>query len=95
MVYAQCRSLVRLSGKTIKGDELHQSLCSTLFFLPFQKLFKLVFVDDFHPKLLGLSQLAAGFFAGHHVVGVLRDAGGRVAAVTGDKLFNLVAAVFL
>ena len=47
------------------------------------------------PKLLGLGQLAAGFFAGHEVVGVLRDARGGVAAVAGDELFDLVAAVFL
>ena len=58
------------------------------------QLLKLLLGQDLHAQLLRLVQLAAGLLAGDEVVGVLRDARGGVAAVAGDQLLDLVAAVF-
>ena len=56
-----------------------------------QQAFEVVFAEDRHAQLLGLGQLAAGVFAGHDVVGLLRDAGRGPAAVPGDQVLDLVA----
>ena len=42
--------------------------------------------NHLHAELPGLVELAPGLLAGDDVVGVLRDAGGRMAAVPGDQL---------
>ena len=63
-------------------------------YLPCNQFLELRLAQHRHAQFFGFVELAAGLFAGDDVVGVLRDARCRPAAVLRDQLFDFVAAVF-
>src|SRR6266705_2671208 len=48
-------------------------------------------IDDGDTELARLLELAPRFVAGHHIIGLLRNRAGHVAAVAFDQLFRLFA----
>src|SRR5579862_6850758 len=57
------------------------------------QLQEVVLANHRNPELLGLLELASCVFAGDQVIGFLRDAAGRLAAVLLDEFGDLFAAV--